>query len=108
MKRLSLAILATTPILLFNGCAGVVSDDPMDLGTPAPCTSDEDCPEGVSCTFANETDESGFCDVEETDTTSGTPAPCTADEDCPEDIACIFPEGEDQSGFCDVEEQQRP
>ncbi|MCH7527616.1 MAG: hypothetical protein IID39_09275 [Planctomycetes bacterium] len=79
-----------------------------DIGTPAPCSNDADCPEGIACIFPNGMDQMGICDVDETQVSTGTPAPCDADEDCPEDIGCIFPNGTDQPGICDLEETQAP
>ena len=90
------------------GCPGVLPDGMADMTTPAPCTVDSDCPDGIACVFQDGTDQDGFCDVDETQVSTGTPAPCNADEDCPEGIACVFANGIDQDGFCDVEETQAP
>ena len=98
--------LVAVAILVCCGCPGVLPGDMADLGTPAPCNADEDCPEGISCIMANEGDDSGFCDVDETEVVTGTPALCNVDEDCPEGISCIFANEADESGFCDIEETQ--
>ena len=47
------------------GCPGVLPGGMTDLTTPAPCTVDTDCPDGIACIFLNGTDQEGFCDVEE-------------------------------------------
>ena len=98
-------VLATVAVLVCCGCPGILGGV-EGLGTPAPCTADADCPDGISCMFANEGDESGFCDVDETQVTTGVPAPCNADEDCPEGIGCTFANEGDESGFCDIDETQ--
>ena len=90
------------------GCPGVLPDGMADLTTPAPCTVDSDCPDGIACVFQEGTDQDGFCDVDETQVSTGTPAPCNTDEDCPDGIACILSSGKDQDGFCDVEEMLAP
>ena len=105
----------TTATLVFGlsfvcllGCPGVLPNGMADLTTPAPCTMDSDCPDGISCVFQDGTDQDGFCDVDETQVSTGAPAMCSADEDCPEGIACIFANEADPSGFCDVEERLAP
>ena len=101
--RLGLAIVVVSTIVSLHACGPSGGEDTTNgEATPAPCTSDADCPEGVACTFFNGEDESGFCDVEET--SSPTPAPCTSDEDCGDEVAYIFPNGPDESGICDVDE----
>ncbi len=59
-------VLIGAAVLVCCGCPGTLPGGVEGLGTPAPCNADEDCPEGISCMFANEGDESGFCDIEET------------------------------------------
>ena len=104
---IGLVVLLASTVVCFHACGPSDGGDAADSeGTPAPCTSDADCPEGVVCNFFNGEDESGTCDVEET--SSPTPAPCTSDEDCPDEVACIFPSGPGESGFCDVDETQGP
>lgn len=90
------------------GCPGVIPDGMADLTTPAPCTVDSDCPDGIACVFPDGTDQDGFCDVDETLVSTGAPAMCNADEDCPEGIACVLANETDASGFCDVEETLAP
>ena len=90
------------------GCPGVITGGVADLTTPAQCTVDTDCPDGIACIFPNGIDQPGICDVDETQVTIGVPAPCNGDEDCPEGIACLFANGTDQDGFCDIEETQAP
>ena len=82
---------------------------------PAPCDADDDCPKGIECYFANEDDETGFCDVNEmhvadagsdgggAPVSSGAPAPCNDNDDCPAGIECVSFDG-DGPGFCNVEE----
>ena len=101
--------LVAIAIVACWGCPLVPAPDgPGDAATPAPCTTNQDCPDGIACVFPNGTDPPGFCDVDETEVTTGTPAPCNTDEECPEGIGCIFPDGPDQAGFCDIEEMQGP
>ncbi len=95
------------PSCLLLGCP-VAPDGSADMATPAPCTVQTDCPDGIACVFPNGTDQPGFCDVDETQVSTGTPAPCNADEDCPEGIGCVFPSGTDEAGFCDVDEMLSP
>ncbi len=45
--------------------AKVIVEAGDSLGVPAPCDTDEDCPDGITCIFSNGTDQPGFCDVEE-------------------------------------------
>ena len=92
---------------LLLGCP-VVTDGTADTTTPAPCTGETDCPDGIACVFPNGTDQPGFCDVDETQISTGTPVPCSTDEDCPEGIGCVFANGTDQDGFCDVDETLTP
>ena len=99
--------LVFTSICLI-GCPGVIPDGMADLTTPAPCTVDSDCPDGIACVFPDGTDQDGFCDVDETLVSTGAPAMCNADEDCPEGIACVLANETDASGFCDVEETLAP
>ena len=99
--------LVLTSICLI-GCPGVLPDGMADLTTPAPCTVDSDCPDGIACVFQEGTDQDGFCDVDETQVSTGVPAMCNADEDCPEGITCVFANEADPSGFCDVEETLAP
>ena len=48
------------------GCQAVNTDDGgISNAVPAPCSSNEDCGEGVDCLFLNDTDEAGLCDVTE-------------------------------------------
>jgi hypothetical protein len=76
---------------------------------PAPCASNDECPEGIECVQLDE-GSPGFCDVDETtedpddsDTSSSAPAPCASSDECPEGIECVqFDEG--SPGFCDVDE----
>ena len=53
-------------ILLVVGCPVNLPSDPPSSGTPAPCNSDEDCPDGISCVLEDGEDQAGFCDVDET------------------------------------------
>ena len=101
------AALGLTSICLI-GCPGILPNGMVDLTTPAPCTVDTDCPEGIACVFPDGTDQDGFCDVDETQVSTGVPAMCNADEDCPEGITCVFANEADPSGFCDVEETLAP
>lgn len=107
-QRFLVTLTLAIPSLCLLGCPGVPADGTGDSATPAPCTADTDCPDGIACVFADETDAQGFCDVDETQISTGTPAPCNADADCPEGIGCLFPNGTDQAGFCDVDETQAP
>lgn len=59
-------VLIGAAVLVCSGCPGTLPGEVADLGTPAPCTAAEDCPEGINCILANEGDETGFCDIEET------------------------------------------
>ncbi len=93
--------------LCLLGCPAA-PDGSADITTPAPCTVETDCPDGIACVFPNGTDQPGICDVDETLVSTGTPAPCNADEDCPEGIGCVFPNGTNQDGFCDIDETQAP
>ena len=106
--RVSTTVAVGIAFLLVPGCPGIFPGEMTDIGTPAPCSNDADCPEGIACIFPNGMDQMGICDVDETQVSTGTPAPCDADEDCPEDIGCIFPNGTDQPGICDLEETQAP
>ena len=58
-------VLIGAAILVCCGCPGILPGEVADLGTPAPCTGDEGCPEGIRCIFVNEGDETGFCDIDE-------------------------------------------
>ncbi len=78
------------------------------MTTPAQCTMDSDCPDGITCVFQDGEIQDGFCDVDETLVSTGAPAMCNADEDCPDGIACIFANETDLNGFCDVEETLAP
>jgi len=53
-------------ILLVAGCPTLVPGDTPSIGTPAPCNSDEDCPDGITCVLPDGGEEPGFCDVDET------------------------------------------
>jgi len=53
-------------ILLVAACPTVVHTDPPSIGTPSPCNSDEDCPDGVACVIPEGGEQTGFCDVDET------------------------------------------
>ena len=99
--------LVLTSICLI-GCPGVLPDGMADLTTPAPCTVDTDCPEGIACIFPNGEDQGGICDVDETQVTTGAPAMCSTDADCPNGIACVLANETDANGFCDVEETLAP
>lgn len=90
------------------GCPIVRPGGNTDMTTPAACTVDTDCPDGIACIFPNGEDQAGFCDVDETQVSTGTPAPCNGDADCPEGIACLFANGSDQDGFCDIQETLAP
>ncbi len=94
-------------LVFLVGCPGVMPDGSPDLTTPAPCSNDADCPEGIACVLPNGEDQGGFCDVDDTQVTTGTPAPCSSDADCPEGVACLFADG-GQDGFCDVDEMLAP
>jgi hypothetical protein len=83
---------------------------------PAPCSSDDECPEGIDC-LTLDGGEVGFCDVNEmtVDTADGAvvtsnplPAQCARPSDCPTGIECIFPNGPGSTGFCDVVEMVAP
>ena len=52
--------------LCLLGCPGVFPGGMTDTTTPAPCTVDTDCPDGIACVSLNGTDQPGFCDVDET------------------------------------------
>ncbi len=109
----NLARTAATVALVFTsiyliGCPGILPDGMADLTTPAPCTVDTDCPDGIACVFPEGADQDGFCDVDETQVSTGVPAMCDDDEDCPEGIVCVFANEADPSGFCDVEETLAP
>ncbi len=111
MKPTYRFILTLTLALVFLcllGCPGVFPGGMTGTTTPAPCSVDADCGDGIACIFPNGTDQPGICDVDETEVSTGTPAPCNADEDCPEGIDCIFPNGTDQEGFCDIDEMLAP
>ncbi len=95
-------------LMCLLGCPFVVPGGPADLTTPAPCTVDTDCGDGIACIFPNGEDQPGICDVDETQVSTGTPAPCNGDADCPDGIACVFANGTDQDGFCDVDEMLAP
>ena len=101
----TLALGLTASLLI--GCPGV-TDGMAELTTPAPCTLDSDCPDGIACVFPDGTDQEGFCDVDETQVSIGAPAMCGSDEDCPAGVACVFANEADASGFCDVEETLAP
>ena len=105
--RLIATLALALPFFFLLGCP-VVPDGTADTTTPAPCSVQTDCPDGIECVFPNGTDQPGFCDVDETQVSTGTPAPCNADEDCPEGIGCVFLSGTDQDGFCDVDEMLSP
>ncbi len=90
------------------GCPVVFSGGLTGSATPAPCTADADCPDGIACLFPNGSGQPGICDVDETTVSTGVPAPCNGDGDCPEGIACVFADGVDRDGFCDVDETQAP
>jgi len=90
------------------GCPVVVPDGSTDMTTPAACTSDTDCPDGIACLFPDGEDQTGYCDVDETQVSSGMPAMCDGDGDCPDGIACVFANETDQVGFCDVADTQAP
>ena len=107
-SQIVVCALVSVAILVCCGCPGIFPGGVADIGTPAPCNADVDCPDGISCIFANEGDESGFCDVDETQVTTGTPAPCNANEDCPEGIGCVLANEGDETGFCDIEEMLAP
>lgn len=47
------------------GCPSVTEDGGIDNAVPAPCSADDECPEGIACLFPNGADQSGFCDVTE-------------------------------------------
>ncbi len=52
------------PSLCLLGCPAA-PDGSADITTPAPCTVETDCPDGIACVFPNGTDQPGFCDVDE-------------------------------------------
>ena len=106
--RFILALTLAVPSLFLLGCPGVYPGGTTGTTTPAPCSVDADCGDGIACIFPNGPDQPGICDVDETQVSTGTPAPCNADEDCPEGIDCVFPNGMDEGGFCDVEEMLAP
>ncbi len=95
-------------LICMLGCPIAFSGGTPNMTTPAPCTVDSDCPDGIACVFQDGTDQDGFCDVDETQVSTGAPAMCNADEDCPEGIACVFANETDASGFCNVEETLAP
>ena len=108
----SVARITTTVTVVLSctcliGCPGVNPDGMEDLTTPAPCTMDSDCPDGIACVLEDDS-EVGFCDVDETQVSTGAPAMCNADEDCPEGITCVLANETDANGFCDVEETLAP
>ncbi len=93
------------------------------LAAPAICSSDAECPEGIECLKLSESDEFGYCNVEEVsvepdpgaadegapaDTSGGvslaTPAICSSDAECPEGIECLKLSESDEFGYCNVEE----
>lgn len=103
--RLVVSLVFGAAILCMYGCP-VITNGGVSATTPAPCSSDDDCPEGIACLFPSGTDQPGICDVDETQVTSGTPAPCMSDGECPDGVSCIFAGGADQPGFCDIQEQE--
>ncbi|MHC5109263.1 MAG: hypothetical protein ACYTHJ_05235 [Planctomycetota bacterium] len=86
------------------GCPGVIPDSLPDMTTPAPCSGDADCPDGIACIFPNGEDQGGICDVDETQVTTGAPAPCTSNQDCPDGVIGVLAREMDTEGFCDIEE----
>lgn len=103
------------------------------LGAPAPCASDEDCPDGIECTKLEDSDELGFCNVDEAvvsdepmddaeeipvesdegapdEVNSGggvslaTPVMCQTGAECPPGIECVKFDAADPFGHCDVSE----
>ena len=59
-------VLIGAAFLVCCGCPGVLPGEVAVLGTPASCTAPEGCPDGIDCIFPNEGDETGFCDIDET------------------------------------------
>ena len=53
-------------ILLLVECPTNVASDVPSSETPAPCHSDEDCPDGIACVLPDGGEQSGSCDVDET------------------------------------------
>lgn len=47
------------------GCQAVTDDGGITNAVPAPCTSDADCGDGITCLFPNGANEAGICDVTE-------------------------------------------
>ncbi len=104
---------------------GPDSNSPDEAGAtetnvaPAPCESDDDCPEGVTCRALTDGDLKvcDLADVEvQDDTSSGSedgdlpisapvPAPCTSDADCPDGIECIALDGGDFK-VCNIDDTQ--
>ena len=62
-------ILLGSMLLLLWSCGGEEPvEDPGATETnvvPAPCATDEDCPEGIACVYFDPDDENGHCDAEE-------------------------------------------
>ncbi len=102
---------------------GEVVGSPVSSALPVACNSDADCPEGIECFKLSESDEVGFCNVEEVvvepaegasdeelpaDTSGGVslaaPAICGSDAECPEGIECLKLSESDEFGYCNVEE----
>jgi len=101
-------IVLGVSLLCTMGCPLVPPSDGADTTTPAPCTADGDCPDGITCIFPDGGGDTGYCDTDETHVTTGVPAPCHADDDCPEGISCVLPDGADGAGFCNVQERHEP
>ena len=106
--RASATLAVGLSIMCLLGCPFLSPSGTTDMTTPAPCTVDSECGDGIACIFPNGEDQPGICDVDETQVSTGTPAPCNDDMDCPNGIACVFADESDQVGFCDIEEMQAP
>jgi hypothetical protein len=92
------------------------------LGAPAPCSSNDDCPQGIECFKLDPSDAVGYCDVDDTvvspdapmdagastEVSSGgvatlaAPAICMSDADCPDGIECAMFDDSSDLGYCNV------